>query len=267
MGTAIAIFRHLVAARLAYGGALLFSAVLHPLVMLVTSWMLKGIYAHHGHQLLLGYTLPQLIWYFGAAQFFYQLVWNTVEKNVGERVMLGRLDRDLVRPFPLLGWELLEVSSQKLLCFAFEFVPVIAVYTLICHPEFMTFGGFARYLLLTAFGFLQFFALSFVLASLTLVWRDSSSLSALKLLAVNLLSGVALPIAFFPRAVQDVILRLPFHYLFHTPVEHLLGRADATSSRAFIVLLGEECLWSCLLLLLAWLTQRQMLSRLTSAGG
>jgi ABC-2 type transport system permease protein len=267
MDTAIAIFRHFVAARLAYKRTLLFSAVLHPLVMLVTSWMLKGIYTHHGQRVLLGYTLPQMVWYFGAAQFFYQLVWNTVEKNVGERVLLGRLDRDLVRPFPLLGWELLELSAQKLSCFAFEFVPVITVYTLICYPDFMTFGGFARYMLLTAFGCLQFFALSFLLASLTLFWQDSSSLSALKLLAVNLLSGVALPIAFFPQPLQDIILSLPFHYLFYTPVEHLLGRVDAASSDAFIVLLGKECLWSSLLLLLAWVTQRLMLARLVSAGG
>jgi ABC-type uncharacterized transport system permease subunit len=78
---------------------------------------------------------------------------------------------------------------------------------------------------------------------------------------------VALPIAFFPESLQSAILSLPFHYLFHTPVQHLLGRAEPETAGAFLVLLGKECIWSCLLLLFAWATQRRMLARLASAGG
>jgi ABC-2 type transport system permease protein len=267
MSTPIAIFRHLFAARLAYRNTLLFSTVLHPLVMLVTLLMLEGIYVHHGQPTLLGYSLPQMVWYFGAAQFFYQLVWNSVEKDIGERVLLGRLDQDLVRPFSLLAWELLNVGTQKVLCFVFEFVPVILVYTLICFPDFMTLAGLAQYLVLTAFGCLQFFLMSFVLASLTFVWQDASSLSAIKLLAVNLLSGVALPLAFFPERMQRFILCLPLHFLFHTPVAHLLGQADVENWAAFLMLLGQESIWSAFLLFLAWATYRRMIVRLSSAGG
>jgi ABC-2 type transport system permease protein len=267
MSTPSAIFRHLFTARLAYRNTLLFSTVLHPLVMLVTLLMLEGIYAHHGQPTLLGYSLPQMVWYFGAAQFFYQLVWNTVEKDVGERVLLGRLDQDLVRPFSLLAWELLNVSAQKALCFVFEFIPVLLVYTLICFPAFMTLEGFVQYLVLTAFAGVQFFLMSFVLASLTFVWQDASSLSAIKLLAVNLLSGVALPFAFFPEPVQKILLGLPFRYLFHTPVAHLLGRADVDGWRAFMLLLAHESVWSSLLLVAAWATYRRMITRLASAGG
>jgi ABC-2 type transport system permease protein len=267
MSTPIAIFRHLFMARLSYRNTLLFSTVLHPLVMLVTLLMLEGVYAHHGQPTLLGYSLPQMVWYFGAAQFFYQLVWNTVEKDVGERVLLGRLDQDLVRPFSLLAWELLNLSAQKVLCFVFEFVPVVGVYTLICFPDFMTLAGFFQYLVLTALGCLQFFLMSFVLASLTFVWQDASSLSAIKLLAVNLLSGVALPLSFFPEPVQKVVLSLPLQYLFHTPVAHLLGQADVAGWSAFMLLLGHESIWSSLLLVLAWASYRRMITRLASAGG
>lgn len=261
-----AIYWHHLRARLEYRRALLFSVLIHPLVMLVTLSILRGMYAQRGDGRLLGYSLTELVWYFGATQFFYQLVWNTLEKEIGERVLSGRIARDLTRPCSLFRWELLQLCAQKTLCAVFEFVPVSLVYAGVCFPDFLTGVGLARYLVLMAFAFWQFFLLSFTLASLVFVWQDPSSLAALKLLIVHLLSGAALPYAFYPSAVRGVLERLPFRFFFHTPVAHLLGRAGA-GWESFAGLLVEELLWSLALLGLARVSHGWLVRRSSVAGG
>lgn len=259
------LFKHHLKLRLQYRETFLFSLVLHPLVMLLISAMFAGVYQKQ--ERVLGYSQSQMVWYFGSSQFFYYLVWNIVDKNIAHKVMFGGMDRELVRPYSLISWELVQLLAQKLLALAFEFIPVFLAYWLILRPDFLSGAGLAQYLILTALALLQFFLLSFLFGLLAFVWQDVSAAQALKFIVVNVLAGVALPIAFFPERMQRVLYALPFQYLFHVPVQHLLGRADVTRWDYFAM----ECLWHCAwlaaLFVLTEAASRRTVRHFLSAGG
>lgn len=266
LGTLVALFKHHLKLRLQYRETFLFSLVLHPLVMLLILAMFSGVYARRSDTLV-GYTQSQMVWYFGASQFFYYLVWNVVDKNIAERVLFGGMDQQLTRPYSLLTWELVQLLAHKLLALAFEFVPVFLAYTLILRPDFLTLTGLAQYLLLTGLALLQFFLLSFLFGLLAFLWHDVSSVNAVKFIIVNVLAGVAVPIAFFPDGLQRLILLLPFHYLFHTPVQHLLGRTDSASWGSFGLLCCAQMLWIAALFAASELASRRTVRHFLSAGG
>ena len=261
------LFKHHLKQRLAYRETFVFSLLLHPLVLLLVALMFRTVYAHRQQSTLLGYSLTQMVWYFGASQFFYYLVWNVVDKNMSDRVLLGTMDQQLVRPYSLFTWELVQLAAHKLLALVFELLPVFTLYCLIFPPSFLTPLGLFRYGLLTALAALEFFAISFVLGLLAFSWQDVSSLNILKALAVNLLAGVALPLAFFPRALQACALASPFHYLFHTPVSYLLGTAaDSTWATFGHVVLGQSS-WTLGFSVLAVGMYHRLIGRFLSVGG
>ena len=259
--------KHHLKVRLEYRASFLFSLLLHPLVMLLTTSMFKGIYAHHGLESLLGYSLGQMVWYFGASHFFYYLVWNMVDKELSDKVLHGRMDQQLVRPHSVLTWEFAQLVSNKLLSLLFEFSPVFAIYALIWFPDFLSLRGFIQYFLLTGLAMIQFFLMSFLLGVLAFRWTDVTSANVLKFIIVNLLAGVALPIVFFPETMQALILLLPFHYLFHTPVSHLLGTADVQHWGSFLSTFAHQSSWILLLLVLTLFTYRGSIRHFRSVGG
>lgn len=208
-----------------------------------------------------------MVWYFGAGQFFYYLVWNVVDQNMSERVVYGTMDQQLVRPYSLFTWELVQLLAHKLLALVFEFLPVFLLYALILRPDFLTLLGLVRYGLLTALSVLQFFAMSFTLGVLALSWQNVSAFGVLKAVVVSLLAGVALPVAFFPEQLQRWVLALPFHYLFHTPVGYLLGTVSDPSWRALGRVVVAQLGWIAGFTLLALALYRRTLRRFLSVGG
>jgi ABC-2 type transport system permease protein len=259
------LFKHHLKLRLQYRETFLFSLLLHPLVMLLILAMFRGIYAKS--DLVLGYSQSQMVWYFGASQFFYYLVWNVVDKNIAQKVMFGGMDQQLTRPYSLMTWEFVQLVAHKLLSLVFEFLPVFLAYWLILRPDFLSLAGLGEYLLLTALALVEFFLLSFLFGLLSFLWHDISATNALKFITVNVLAGVALPIAFFPHGLQRLILALPFHYLFHTPVEYLLGRADVHAWPRFAEVCAAQCAWIALLFALCAFGSRRTIRHFLSAGG
>lgn len=262
-----ALFEHHLKQRLQYRETFWFSLALHPLVMLLIMLMLRGVYAHRQRTSLLGYSLEQMTWYFGAGQFFYYLVWNVVDQSLSERVLYGTLEQQLVRPYSLFMWELVQLCAHKLLALLFEFLPVFALYAAISRPEFMSAVGFGRYGLLTLLAALQFFAMSFALGVLALSWHDISAFGLLKAVVVNLLAGVALPLAFFPEVLRAVALALPFHYLFHTPVSYLLGTAPDQSWATFVRIASTQLAWTLGFTLMGLALYGRTTRRFIAVGG
>jgi len=260
-----ALFKHHLKLRLEYRETFLLSLVLHPLVMLLILTLFDRVY--RDREIVLGYSRAQMVWYFGASQFFYYLVWNIVDKNIAHKVLFGGMDQDLTRPYSLMGWEWGQLLAHKLLALAFEFVPVFLLYCWILRPDFLTSAGLAQYLILTALAVTQFFLLSFLFGVLSFVVHDVSSAQALKFVIVNVFAGVAVPIAFFPSGMRRAILALPFKYLFLVPVSHLLGTVDVSRWDLFARSCAWSALWTALLFVAAAVATRRTTQHFLSAGG
>ena len=79
-----------------------------------------------------------------------------------------------------------------------------------------------------------------------------------------MLSGLLLPMSFFPDKLQKVLAWLPFEHIAYTPLQIYLGKLD----RAHVLrALGTEWAWVFALLILAHLWWNRSVRMITIQGG
>jgi ABC-2 type transport system permease protein len=79
-----------------------------------------------------------------------------------------------------------------------------------------------------------------------------------------LLSGLLIPMAFFPDKARTVLAWLPFEHIAYTPLQIYLGKLDrAAAFRA----LGIQWFWVIALLLLAHVWWERSVRKITIHGG
>jgi ABC-2 type transport system permease protein len=90
-------------------------------------------------------------------------------------------------------------------------------------------------------------------------------LSITKEILVTVFSGALIPLQFFPDAIRNILLWLPFQAIYHTPIM-MLTKADQGWD-IFLPMLLVQLLWAITLFLLTRLFYNQAIKVLRIAGG
>ena len=81
---------------------------------------------------------------------------------------------------------------------------------------------------------------------------------------VNLLSGMLIPIAFFPEWAQLIINLLPFSSSIYTPTMIYLGKISGTD---ILIALGLQIFWVIVLKVISKKMWQSLIKNLTILGG
>jgi ABC-2 type transport system permease protein len=81
---------------------------------------------------------------------------------------------------------------------------------------------------------------------------------------IELLSGLLIPISFFPKTAQKILAVLPFEHIAYTPLELYLGKLDRAQA---LGALATEWFWVLVLLVLAHLWWNHSVRNITIHGG
>lgn len=95
-------------------------------------------------------------------------------------------------------------------------------------------------------------------------WLDVRGMNIVWLIGSNMLSGLALPVAFFPEVVRPVLWATPFPWMYQAPLDVLLERGPASHQA---LLLAGQVLAAGAVLTLCHLVQRRAVRRLVIQGG
>lgn len=90
-------------------------------------------------------------------------------------------------------------------------------------------------------------------------------LSMTKEILISVFSGALIPIQFFPDAMQEVLLWLPFQAIFHTPIMMLTRPNQGLD--VFLPMLAVQVFWTLVLYIAARLFYNQAVKVLRVAGG
>jgi ABC-2 type transport system permease protein len=122
----------------------------------------------------------------------------------------------------------------------------------------------AAFVLSMALAICVSFALRFLI-NLSAFWLlDYRGPGVLMLAASNFLSGMLVPITFFPGALRTIATLLPFAAVIQTPVDVWLGKDQGLSLAGA---LAGQAAWAIALLLLGRLVLRAALKKLVVQGG
>lgn len=222
-------------------------------------YLWKAVFEAGGERLG-GLSFPQMAAYLGAGWMGRSFWFNNLDREIAREVREGSLALQLIRPYSYLGAKVVEAWGEGLFRFAFYALPgLLLAALLVSFPlpaspwrwaEFASalfVGFFINSFLNCFFGLLSFFFL-----------RNEGFLWA-KRVAVDVLSGVFLPLDLYPGFLRSLLPLLPFSLISYFPNRAFAG---LISPGDFLRTLGLGLGWMLALtlgLVLLWALARRKL--------
>jgi ABC-2 type transport system permease protein len=170
-----------------------------------------------------------------------------VESRVGQRIRLGLIATDLLRPVDFQLTQLTQALSDVALN-VLMVLPFVALSYALWGSAALPHDGLA----LLGFGASAFlalliqFAISFIFVQTAFITFSNYGVFVAKTALQLTFSGISAPLALFPPTLREVAERLPFCHTIHTPVSIYLG---TISGRAVLGELLVQAAWAAGLLL------------------
>jgi ABC-2 type transport system permease protein len=188
-----------------------------------------------------------------------------VEGRIGQRIRMGLIATDLLRPVDFQLAQLAQALSDGIFNL-FLVLPVFAVTLLFWGSSALPHDAFAlaAFFLSLVLSFIILFAVSYIFVQASFVTYSGYGVFVARNALQQTFSGLSAPLILFPPQLRAVAEWLPFRHTIHTPLSIYLGwLRGAEVWRA----LGAQLLWAVALLALGRFLLSRALRRFEIQGG
>lgn len=215
--------RNSVMSSFTYRAHFLFQIVGSVVGIIILWYLWHAVYLGSGQTTLRGMTFEQTFLYVALGTALFVLMRTWAEWFINGQIRSGDIVVHFFRPYDHMAWTFSDNLGQVIGNLITITVPSLLVIFLVFQMPFPD----AWHLLLAVPAVIQAFLLSFMIdyfIGITAFWTQSIwGISAGKDVLVLLLSGAMVPLPWFPEAVRDVLLWLPFASLYNTPLSLFAG--------------------------------------------
>ncbi|MGH9713962.1 MAG: ABC transporter permease [Candidatus Acidiferrales bacterium] len=219
----------------------------------------------HSAQSIAGYTLAQMITYISVGWMIRSFYWNTIDQEMAYEVIEGKIAMDLIKPVSIQWMWICRAMGESAFRLGLLTLPtavVVAMVFPVRGPSSVE--NFGLFMLGVIGSFFMMAAINFMIGTCAIPLKSILALIRAKYWLIELLSGLLIPISFFPSAAQKAMAWLPFEYIAYQPLQIYLGKLDrAAALRA----LATQWLWVVALLILANLWWERASRKITIHGG
>ena len=214
---------------------------------------------------LAGYTLAQIITYVSVGWIIRSFYWNTIDQEMAYEVIEGKIAMDFIKPVSIQWMWIFRAMGES----AFRLVLLTLPTAVIVAFIFPVQGPSSREnFLLFLVGVLGSFflmgAINFMIGTCAIPLKSILALIRAKYWLIELLSGLLIPVSFFPGSLQKIMAWLPFEHIAYTPLQIYLGKLDRMHA---LRALAVQWFWVILLLALANLWWNRASRKITIHGG
>jgi len=219
----------------------------------------------HAGVTIAGYSLPQMLTYVAVGWIIRSFYWNTIDQEMAYEVIEGKIAMDFIKPVSIQWMWIARAAGESafrlILLTAPTAVLVALIFPLRAPASAAQFGLFVIAVLAS---FLLMAAINFMIGTCAIPLKSILSLIRAKFWLVELLSGLLIPIAFFPQWAQRIFAYLPFEHIASTPLQIYLGML---SGRAAWRAIGISLAWVVALLALGHVWWLRASRKITIHGG
>lgn len=212
-----------------------------------------------------GFSLPQILTYVSVGWILRSFYWNTIDQEMAYEVIDGKIAMDFIKPVSVQWMWLARAmgeSAFRLILLTAPTAIVIALLFPVLPPASKL--NFALFLVAAVGSFFIMGALNFIIGTCAIPLTSILALIRAKFWLIELLSGLLIPLSFFPRSLQIISSWLPFEHIANTPLQIYLGRLSLLQT---LRLLAIEYLWVAALIFLGHLWWRRATRKITIHGG
>ena len=253
-------FVNILAFRLRY-----YTGILTYLINVTVYYFIWRAVFAHAEGPIAGYSLPQILTYVSVGWIIRSFYWNTIDQEMAYEVIEGKIAMDLIKPVSIQWMWLTRATGEsafRLILLTAPTAVVIAFLFPVLPPASPL--HFALFLAAAAGSFLLMGAINFLIGTCAIPLKSILALIRAKYWLIELLSGLLIPMSFFPHRLQAVSAWLPFEHIASTPLQIYLGRL---STGATLRLFAAEYAWIAALLVLGHLWWRRATRKITIHGG
>ena len=254
-------FLRLLAYRLRY-----FTGILtYTIQVSVYYFIWRAVFSHAGPDGLHGYDLGQITTYLALGWVIRSFHFNNIDREIASLVAEGHITTYLARPVHL-HHAMMGLAAGESLFRLTAFTGPISIVIFLLFPVSgpAGIGAFSAFCLSTVLSFLLMAYMNFLVGLTSFVTRSVAGIINAKQYTIMLLSGLLMPLTFFPDWLQNASTWLPFRHLSNTPVILFLGRVTGSEIAAILAI---QTMWVIVLHLVTVAIWSRMLRRLVIQGG
>lgn len=195
-----------------------------------------------------GYDLGQIITYVAVGWIIRSFYWNTIDQEMAYQVLEGKIAMDMIKPVSVQGMWLARAVGESAFRLGLLTAPtalVIALMFPVQRPA--SFAHFALFVPAVLGSFLLMGAINFMIGTCAVRLKSILALIRAKYWLMELLSGLLIPMTFFPERIRDVLAWLPFEHVAFTPLQIYLGKLAPAQAAE---MLAVQWFWVAVLLVL-----------------
>lgn len=200
-----------------------------------------------------GMTVVQMSTYIAISWMSRAFYFNNLDHEIAEEIREGTVAVQLIRPYQYLLVKAAQGLGEGLFRLFLFSVPGLIIVSLILPIQLPSFGlVWLKFALSLFLGFLVNVQVNLLIGILTFFLLNNQGLLRAKRVLVDLLSGVVIPISFYPEWAQSILSLLPFQAISYLPSITLVKGLDGES---FIQAMGIQMIWIlvlCLPILIIW---------------
>ena len=212
-----------------------------------------------------GFSLPQILTYVSVGWIIRSFYWNTIDQEMAYEVIEGKIAMDFIKPVSVQWMWLARAMGESAFRLILLTAPTAIIVTLLFPvlPPSCTLNFFL-FLLAAVGSFFIMGALNFIIGTCAIPLTSILALIRAKFWLIELLSGLLIPLSFFPRSLQFISSWLPFEHIAYTPLQIYLGRLPLGET---LRLLAIEYFWVVALLFLGHVWWIRATRKITIHGG
>ncbi len=212
-----------------------------------------------------GYDLGQMITYVAVGWIIRSFYWNTIDQEMSYEVLEGKIAMALIKPISVQWMWFSRALGESVFRLGMLTLPTALVIVLLFPVRLP--ASAAHFALFTAAVLGSFFlmgAINFMIGTCAIRLKSILALIRAKYWLLELLSGLLIPVAFFPAPVRAVMAWLPFQHIASTPLQIYLGKLSLGGAA---LALATQWFWVAALLWLADRWWRVSVKKITIHGG
>jgi len=213
--------------------------------------------------------LHQVVTYLWLNQAFLALVNQfSRDQELFKLIRDGGISYELARPKDLYFMWYFKIIGQRLANVTLRFIPLIIVTSFLPYPYNIGLPYSLSHFLLAfislLMGSLLVTALAVLYPIIALYTMNEKGIVNLVITLGDILSGVVVPIPFFPKFMQVISRFLPFQYISDLPFRLYVGNMSLQDGFNGIII---QMVWIFLMILLGRFLMRKNLQRVVVQGG
>lgn len=212
-----------------------------------------------------GFTVAQMTTYVAVGWMARAFYFNNLDREIAREIKDGSVAVQMIRPYQYLIVKMMQGLGEGLFRLLLFSVPGMAIIVLL-FPITLPTDPFtwAMFLVMIFFSFLINSQINILVGLFAFFVENNEGLMRMKRVAVDLFSGLIIPLSFFPGWAESILSSLPFQAITYIPASVFTGRV---AGDMVWDALRTQIIWFLVLIVPIMLTWIKARRRLFVQGG